>query len=269
MSRIAAPCSLAVLVVIACDPEPSPPLTVREGSQLPAGLAGAQLHFTDGWQIVAGGGPLVAGNTVEVAYDDARLTACRGEQNGKPAWSITGYQQLEDGPVGSFEAGGHSPSQGSEPPIFTLASAGDLALWFHNTSVWGCSAYDSNFGADWHAQVGASLSFKTGWVVEALGAPRAGAALVVAYDPARLPECRGSKYGAEAWNIQVHYRFDGGPEQTRLLTQLIGNVQLPVPAVLAAPADAAEVELWFENSSYFGCRTWDSRFGENYHFVLE
>lgn len=260
---------LACLVVlVACDPEPEA-LVVREGTQLPAGVAPARLSFGDDWQIVGSGGPLVAGNTVEVAYDVDRLTTCRGDQNGKPAWSITGYHRLEDGPVGSFEAGGHSPSQGTQPPIFPLASSGDLALWFQNTSVWGCSAYDSNFGNNWHAQVGASLSFKTGWVTEALGAPRAGAALVIAYDPARLPECRGTKYGVDAWNIRAHYRFDGGAEQVAMLTQLQGNVQVAVPAVIAAPADAGEVELWFENQSHAGCRKWDSRFGENYRFTLE
>lgn len=257
-----------LFVLVACDPEP-PPLEVRQGTQLPDGLLAAQLHFTDDWQIARAGGPLVAGNTVEVEYDDARLTQCRGEQNGAPAWSITGYHQLEDGPVGDFEAGGHSPSQGTEKPVFTAADSGDLALWFHNTSVWGCSAYDSNYGDNWHVQVGASLSFKTGWITEALGTPRSGAQLVVAYDPARLPECRGTKYGVDAWNIRLHYRFDGGPEQTAMLTALQGNVQVPVPAVLDAPADAAGVEMWFENQSYFGCQKWDSRFGENYHFVLE
>ena len=256
------------LLLAACEAA-TPAIEVREGGAPPAGLQPATLGFTEDWQIVRGGGPLVAGNPVEVAYDTDRLTACRGEQNGEPAWSITGYQQLEDGPVGSFEAGGHSPSQGTEPPIFTPASSGDLALWFHNTSVWGCSAHDSDFGANWHVQVGGSLSFKTGWTIEGFGAPRAGADLVIAYDPARLPDCRGSKYGHEAWNIRVHYRFDGGPVQVAMLTEAAGNVQVPVPAVLAAPADAEVVEMWFENQSYSGCRAWDSRFGENYSFALE
>ncbi len=268
MSRallLALPC---LLTLAACDESP-PPIDLREGTQLPAGLTPARLTFTDIWQIVSSGGPLVAGNSVEVGYDTDRLTACRGDQYGKPGWSITGYQRLEDAAVGSFEAGGHSPSSGTEKPIFTPADSGDLAFWFHNTSVWGCSAYDSNYGDNWHVQVGASLSFKTGWVIESLGAPRSGAALVVAYDPARLPDCRGTKYGYEAWNIRVHYRFDGGPVQTAMLTQAEGNIQVPVPALLAAPADAGEVELWFENQSYGGCKAWDSQYGANYHFPLE
>lgn len=265
----ALPCLWISLSIVACEDPEAPPLAVRQGTELPPGLEPALLTFTADWQLVRGGGPLVAGNDVEVAYAAERLTACRGEQNGEPAWAITGYHMLGGGPVGSFEAGGYSPSQGTAPPIFTVEASGDLALWFHNTSVWGCSAYDSNYGDNWHARVGASLSFKTGWVTEGLGVPRAGAPLVVAYDPARLPECRGTKYGFDAWNIQVHYRFDGGAEQTALLTQAEGNVQVAVPAVLAAPEGAGEVEMWFENSSYSGCRKWDSRYGENYVFALE
>lgn len=257
-----------LLVLVACDAEPHP-IELRQADALPDGLEPAHLEFTADWQILASGGPLVAGNDVEVAYAVDRLTACRGDQNGKPAWSITGYHKLADGPVGSFEAGGHSPSSGTQPPIFTLADSGDLALWFHNTSVWGCSAYDSNYGANWHAQVGASLSFKTGWIIETLGAARAGAPLVVAYDPARLPDCRGTKYGYDAWNIRVHARFDGGPITTAMLTKQEGTAQVPTPAVLAVPEGAAEVELWFENQDYYGCKAWDSRFGDNYAFTLE
>lgn len=267
--RSLVPSCLLVLFACSVEEEEAPAVEVREGTELPDGVDAALLEFRDDFTIVHSGGPLVAGNSVEVAYDTDRLTQCRGEQNGQPAWSITGYHQLDDGAVGSVEAGGHSPSQGTEPPIFTLADSGDLALWFHNTSVWGCSAYDSNFGANWHFGVGASLSFKTDWVTEVLGSPRAGAQLVVSYDPARLPDCRGTKYGHDAWNIRVHYRFDGGPAQTAMLTQAEGNVQVPVPAVLAVPAGAGEVEMWFENQSYFGCQAWDSVFGANYHFELE
>jgi hypothetical protein len=260
--------STCLLLLLGCEGEP-PAFELREGAELPAGLKPALLTFTEDWQIVGSGGPLVAGNTVEVAYDTDRLTECRGEQGGLPLWSITGYHSLEGGPVGSFEAGGHSPSGGTEPPLFALEESGDLALWFHNTNKWGCSAYDSNFGGNWHAQVGASLSFKTDWITESLGAPRSGAPLVIAYDPARLPDCRGSKYGFEAWNIRVHYRFDGGSVSTAMLTALQGNVVVPVPAIVAAPAGAGEIELWFENQSYGGCTAWDSHFGDNYHVPLE
>ncbi|MCY1061149.1 DUF6209 family protein [Nannocystis sp. SCPEA4] len=259
------------VATFACSPEEeaAPEVEVREGTELPDGVEPALLEFRDDWTIVNSGGPLVSGNSVEVVYDVDRLTQCRGEQNGQPAWSITGYHQLGGGASGSFEAGGHSPSQGTEPPIFALEDSGDLALWFHNTSVWGCSAYDSDFGANWHFQVGASLSFKAGWITETLGTPRAGAPLVIAYDPARLPDCRATKYGHDAWNIKVHYRFDGGPAQYALVTAAEGNVQVPAPAVLDVPAGAGEVELWFENQDYYGCKTWDSLFGANYHFALE
>ena len=260
---------LAATFACTPDDEEAPAVEVREGTELPANIQPALLEFRDDWTIVNSGGPLVAGNKVVVGYDDDRLTDCRGEQNGQPAWSITGYHQLGGGDVGSFEAGGYSPSQGTEPPEFTLEDSGDLAMWFHNTSVWGCSAYDSNYGANWHFGVGASLSFKTDWVTEALGTPRAGAPLVIAYDPARLPDCRGTKYGHDAWNIRVHYRFDGGPAQYALLTAPQSNLQVPWPAVLDVPAGAGEVELWFENQDYYGCKAWDSQFGANYHFDLE
>lgn len=260
-----------LVLTFACgvEEDDAPAVELRDGDELPAGIEPALIEFRDDWTAVHSGGPLVAGNSVEVAYDEDRLTDCRGEQAGQPAWSITGYHRLNDGAVGDFEAGGHSPSQGTEPPIFNLDESGDLSLWFHNTNAWGCSAYDSNFGANWQFTVGATLSFKADWVTEAIGTPRAGAPLVIAYDPARLPDCRATKYGYDAWNIRVHYRFDGGPVQSAFVTKTSGTYQVPTPAVLDVPADATEVELWFENQDYYGCRAWDSQFGANYHFDLE
>ena len=81
MSRallLALPC---LLTLAACDESP-PPIDLREGTQLPAGLTPARLTFTDIWQIVSSGGPLVAGNSVEVGYDTDRLTACRDQPSG-------------------------------------------------------------------------------------------------------------------------------------------------------------------------------------------
>jgi hypothetical protein len=108
-------------------------------------------------------GTLQKGKSVRVAYDASRLTACRGDQNGHPAWTITGYWKIGNGPVRSFEAGGFSPSGGSEPPVLALDASGDLQLWFQNNSVWGCNAYDSDFGKNYHFAVQPAAN-EPGWM---------------------------------------------------------------------------------------------------------
>lgn len=108
-------------------------------------------------------GTLQKGKKVRVAYDTSRLTACRGDQNGHPGWTITGFYKIGSGDVHTFEAGGFSPSGGSSPPVLTLDASGDLQLWFQNTSVWGCSAYDSAFGGNYHFAV-APAANEPGWV---------------------------------------------------------------------------------------------------------
>jgi hypothetical protein len=108
-------------------------------------------------------GTLQKGKTVRVAYDASRLTACRGDQNGHPGWTITGYYTIGSGAVHSFEAGGFSPSSGTAPPVLALDASGDLQIWFQNNSVWGCSAYDSAFGKNYHFAV-APAANEPGWV---------------------------------------------------------------------------------------------------------
>lgn len=108
-------------------------------------------------------GTLQKGKKVRVAYDANRLTACRGDQNGHPGWTITGFYKIGNGAVHSFEAGGFSPSGGTEPPVLTLDASGDLQLWFQNNSVWGCNAYDSDFGKNYHFTILPAAN-EPGWI---------------------------------------------------------------------------------------------------------
>jgi hypothetical protein len=108
-------------------------------------------------------GTLEKGKKVRVAYDANRLTACRGDQGGHAAWTITGYWKIGGGDVHSFEAGGFSPSGGSAQPILALDQSGDLQIWFQNNNLWGCNAYDSNFGSNYHFAVQASAN-EPGWL---------------------------------------------------------------------------------------------------------
>jgi hypothetical protein len=108
-------------------------------------------------------GPLAKGKKVRVAYDASRLTQCRGEQSGQPAWSITGYYRIGGGEAHTFEAGGFSPSGGTQQPVLALDASGDLEVWFQNTNRAGCSAYDSDFGKNYHFAI-APAEGEPGWM---------------------------------------------------------------------------------------------------------
>ena len=111
--------------------------------------------------------PLVSGTHVRVTYDPARLTACRGDLNGGPGWSITGFYRINGGTIGSFEAGGLSPSHGTNLPIIALSAPGDLAMWFENNSAWGCDAFDSAYGNNYHFTI-APAANAPGWIGNAV-----------------------------------------------------------------------------------------------------
>ncbi len=214
--------------------------------------------------------PLVKGRPVKVRYAADRLPGCRGEQNGQPAWSITGYWQLNGGEVGSFEAGGYSPSQGTQEPLFALDAPGELQLWFQVTNRWGCSAWDSRYGHNYRFAVQGTptLHFYRDWTSSVDGMPGVSSELIIDYDIARLPRCRQGYNGLPTWEVLVYYRFDNGPAAYATLTRVEGTQRLAAPATLRIPSGASEIEMWFHNSDRGGCVAYDSRFGENYRYRL-
>jgi hypothetical protein len=103
------------------------------------------------WNEVASPSPLPYGKTAKIVYDANRLSQCRGTTNtGGPAWTITGYYQINGGPVQNFWVAGHNPAGGSTtPPSISLSAKGALSMWFQVTNIWGCNAWDSNYGANY------------------------------------------------------------------------------------------------------------------------
>lgn len=158
--------SLAALLVIsglaACaeapveTPTPAADEAATTTEDLTAG--DAKLRFTADFRVEQDKA-LTAGKKVQVLYDAARVTDCLGEQNGQPAWTQTGFYRVNGGQVGNFEAAGFSPSGGKKDAVIALPApvvrgagspVGDLAIWFQTTNRWGCSAWDSNYGDDYH-----------------------------------------------------------------------------------------------------------------------
>ena len=145
-------------------------------------------------------------------------------------------------------------------------------MWFLNSDDAGCSKWDSNYGQNFHfpIQGPTTIHFSDDWTDQVAGALASGQTFVVDYDIRRLASCRADYSGYDAWTVQAVYRFDGGAISYAPLTEKIDMVHNgPIPAVLAAPAGAHQVEMWFENNDADGCDAYDSQYGQNYVFDLQ
>ena len=97
-------------------------------------------------------GTLRAGSKVEITYDPGRLTTCRGTEGSRPQWGISGSWRVGGGTPAGFTIAGLMEPIGNTVTI-ELPRSGDLELWFTNTSKYGCIAYDSDYGRNYHFRV--------------------------------------------------------------------------------------------------------------------
>lgn len=114
--------------------------------------ASAAIRFDVDWSVEQTA-PLIEDKKVRIEYDPARLPGCRGEMNGKPAWSITAFYSINEAEAEMITVAGFSPTGALPKPVFELEEAGDLAVWFQVTNRWGCSEYDSDFGENFHFEI--------------------------------------------------------------------------------------------------------------------
>lgn len=160
--------------------------------------------------------PLVAGEAVQVSYDPARVTTCRGSlgYGTGPGWSIDGSYSINGIPLnapvpvaGAGLANLHLPA--GALPTFTPPFAGELQMWFENTDVFGCTAWDSDYGANYAFTV-APPANAPGWLGNA-------SALV---DRATCP---GPCYG-DARPADGGVTFDTWARTRALVTQIFFDV---------------------------------------------
>lgn len=114
---------------------------------------GAVLDFGSDWSF-SQSAPVHAGDQVVIHYAPDRLSQCYALQNENAAWGITAHWQVDGGTVHDVSAaradGGNLVSA---DPVFTVPHGHDLALWFDATSIYGCHAWDSAYGANYHVSI--------------------------------------------------------------------------------------------------------------------
>jgi Family of unknown function (DUF6209) len=142
--------------------------------------AAASLRFSPGWRQSVEG-QLCQGGALRVDYDPSRLIACRRYHGGMPAWDLWGEVRFH--PSGervradlvAHTANGPGPPRVLDPPepraleVRVPLDATQAELWFSNTDVMGCTAWDSRFGENYWFDVAAAgpsrpVSYRTGAV---------------------------------------------------------------------------------------------------------
>ena len=157
---------------------------------------------------------------MRVTYDLLpRLQTCRGESNGFQVWGVTEFAQFDGGTTVNFPLSELSredvvPVDGE---LALPASATHVALWFQQTNEWGCSAYDSDYGANHGfalepsgAQAVIDFTSDVSAAPTETGALAAGDEVVVHYDPDRLAQCYALSNEQPAWGVTLYWQIDGG-----------------------------------------------------------
>ncbi|MCL4228705.1 MAG: hypothetical protein KJZ91_29915 [Myxococcales bacterium] len=102
----------------------------------------ARLVFAADGGVTQHGG-LVPGGQLRVEYDPARLTTCRNSRNGQDLWDLTAHARWDTG-LGASASIKHGAVVLDVP-----RAARRLELWFENTAIPGCQAWDSRGGANY------------------------------------------------------------------------------------------------------------------------
>jgi uncharacterized protein YraI len=95
-----------------------------------------------------------AGDQLVVHYEPERLAECAGSTAGMAAWSVTLFYQVDGGAKKQLlvtRASG--PDLLPSDPEITVPRGHDLAMWFEAVNRWGCHAYDSALGANYHIAI--------------------------------------------------------------------------------------------------------------------
>lgn len=269
MNRIVA---TALVTLAACAQAPDPDGTSGGGGK--ADGSATRLVFSEDFAERAEG-PLVAGDSIALAYDLDRITDCRGSTGGSEVWGTTAHvkigETVKEYALSRLANGRVVPV---EPELQLPSTATSIELWFSTTNRWGCIAYDSNEGANYRFDVapragaGAVLAFDADFSESQSADVTAGDSVVVHYAPERLSTCAGSTGGHAAWGITGYWQVDGGTVHSLMVTRAQGSDLVAADPTIAVPR-GRELALWFEATSVWGCHAYDSDYGANYRFSIK
>jgi len=223
------------------------------------GIQATVLEFDVGYG-EALSGPLVAGERVVIRYAPERLPQCRTTSGGADGWGISGFLLSESSPIPRpFPVTElRSGKAVAVDAVVEIPEGDHIELYFQVTDVFGCTAYDSDFGQNYRfiveqsAAEAAVVSFESEGEPVVMGELRAGGSMVLHYEPERLADCSASQGGVPQWGITAYVESDTGEVSTVDVARAQdGSLVAADPSVALGAGDG--VALWFEATNAFGC----------------
>lgn len=154
-------------------------------------------------------------------------------------------------------------------------SYANSAAWFLLTASLAVgSAACSSAGADLEdisgelgqaATAEATVVFHANYTTEVRGTLERGKRLKVLYASSRA-RCQSTYMGNPAWSVTAWYRWNGGEVRSVQVAGMRSDPSAPEPGI--ALDATGDLEMWFQNNDRYGCNSFDSDFGKNYHFQV-
>ncbi|WP_223757290.1 DUF6209 family protein [Myxococcus sp. RHSTA-1-4] len=114
------------------------------------------------------------------------------------------------------------------------------------------------------AQTSPVITFNANWSLSESAPLVAGGEVQIAYDAARLPQCRTTlPDGTPNWSITGHYRLNNGTPGS---FDVAGQPSTGAAPVIALP-EAGALEVWFRVNGT-DCEQYDSNYGTNFRFTV-
>lgn len=112
------------------------------------------------------------------------------------------------------------------------------------------------------------ITFDADWSITQSAPLVAGQSAVFRYNTNRLPSCRATYNGLPAWAITASYEADSSSTVPTLTVNDGSSSSNPIDVGFVVPY-GADLSVWFHNSDEWGCSTWDSSYGQNFHFAIQ
>jgi hypothetical protein len=210
-----------------------------------------------------------------IHYDYSRNTACRGTNWRMVASFFGAYTGSHD-----ITVPGHAGDT-SLDVHFAVPFGTDGGFYFRNLDDTGCSQYDSNNSANWHATLQTptpAIHFKPGYAQVVEGTLKAGGTIAVDYELKRLA-CLAIDSNDRLPSGQLamaYYRFPNlgasftGVSLTGLPYGVPATVngktgELQVAPTIQVPVGANQIEFYFQGNN---SNCYDSNNSNNYFFTI-